>query len=145
MIWPSFEHFSEICHLPSENYKNQLLGLTLNFLQFLCMYASCWHIPMKSRDHKHFIYVWHFKSNMQKIATRPLRTQGKVRKMEMLTKLGRCWKFKSGISFLAFEKTKNMEPSKIKFQRAPCFLFFQNLKKKCTFCFCFYAQTLGNQ
>ena len=39
MIWPSFEHFAKICHLPSENYKNQLLGLTLNFLQFLLT----WH------------------------------------------------------------------------------------------------------
>ena len=32
MIWPSFEHFSEICHLPSKNYKNHVLGLTLKFL-----------------------------------------------------------------------------------------------------------------
>ena len=59
MIWPSFEHFAKKNHLPSENYKNLLLGLTLHFLQFLCTLASCWLIPTKSRDNKLSKYVWH--------------------------------------------------------------------------------------
>ena len=39
MISPSFERFSEICHLPSENYKNQVLGFKLNFPHLFCI----WH------------------------------------------------------------------------------------------------------
>ena len=39
MFWPSFEQSSEICHLPSENYKNQVLGLTQNLLKFF----FTWH------------------------------------------------------------------------------------------------------
>ena len=35
--------------------------------------------------------------------------------------------FKLVIFFLDFQKTKNMEPSEIKFWRAPCFLFSWNL------------------
>ena len=38
-------------------------------------------------------------------------------------------KNKKCIFLLDFEKTKNMEPSEIEFLRAPCFLFFENLKK----------------
>ena len=41
-------------------------------------------------------------------------------------------KNKKCIFLLDFEKTKIMEPSEIEFLRAPCFLFFENLKK-CTF------------
>ena len=39
MISLSFERFSEICHLPSENYKNQVLGFQLNFPHLFCI----WH------------------------------------------------------------------------------------------------------
>ena len=38
MFWPSFEQSSEICHLPSENYKNQVLGLTQNLLKLLLLF-----------------------------------------------------------------------------------------------------------
>ena len=53
--------------------------------------------------------------------------------MEMLTKLGVVKSIKLVIFFLDFEKMKNMEPSEIQFRRAPCFSFFENLKKKMHF------------
>ena len=37
--------------------------------------------------------------------------------------------------FLDFQKTKIMEPSEIEFLRAPCFSFFENLKKMHFFVF----------
>ena len=46
MISPSFEHFSEICHLPSENYKNQVLGFKLNFPHLFCI---CHHVGLYHR------------------------------------------------------------------------------------------------
>ena len=38
-------------------------------------------------------------------------------------------KFQVSNIFLDFQKTKNMELSEIQFLWAPCFLFFENLKK----------------
>ena len=69
---------------------------------------------------------------MQEVSTIFQRTLGKVWKMEMLTKLGSVKSITLIIFFLDFEKSKNMEPSEIQFWRAPCFLFFQNLKKNIT-------------
>ena len=110
-------------------------GLDTQFSSVFINMASCWLIPTKSRDHKLFKYVWHLLGNMQEVATMSLTTQGKVWKMEMLTKLGGVKKIKKCIFSLDFLKTKNMEPFEIEFRRAPCFLFLKNLKKKYTFWF----------
>ena len=40
-----------------------------------------------------------------------------------------CQKVQVSNIFFGFQKNKNMEPSEIKFLRAPCFLFLKNLKK----------------
>ena len=46
-----------------------------------------------------------------------------------VTKIGRCQNNEVVNIFLDFQKTKDMEPSEIKFLRAPCLYFFENLKK----------------
>ena len=100
-IWPSFKHFSGICHLPSENLKKSRFGLDTQFSSIFMFMTSFWLVPTKSREHKLFKYVWYLLGSIQEMATMSLRTLGKVRKLEMLTKLGGVKIFK----LLDFQKS----------------------------------------
>ena len=55
----------------------------------------------------------------------PLGSKVNLEKQEMLTKIGQCKNFKSGIFFLIKKTTKNMELSQIEFGRAHVFSFLK--------------------
>ena len=135
MISPSFERFSEICHLPSENYKNQVFGFKLNFPHLFCIWhhVGLYHRKAGTISFSNMYDTYRATCKKWQLCPRELWERCEKQKCG---KLGGVKKNQKVHFFQIFKKPKkNMEPSEIQFLRTPCFLLFSKSNKKMHFLF----------